>query len=156
MPDHLSPPLATDAQGNLHAGRWLVRAGYTVLFGAIAALVVESVLAWGETSSATLLVCTVVLWLASGAIAYGRKLRRELAPGAFRVGRGIASLPISLAFAYYGPAIEHFASWWVLLLPHFTHHLLGHAMGLPHLAALVLTILVTPVEIILAVLVTRH
>lgn len=155
MPDQLSHPLATQARGNLLAGRWLVRAGYTVLFGAIAASVVESVLAWGEASSATLLVCTVVLWLASGVIAYGRKLRGELAPGAVRVGRGVASLPVSLAFAYYGPAIEHFAVWWVLLLPHLTYDLLGHTIGLPHLAALVLTILVAPVEIILALLVPQ-
>jgi hypothetical protein len=105
MPDQLSHPLTTrvtQARGNLRAGRWFVRAGYAVLFGAIAVSVVESFLAWGETSSATLLGCTIVLWLASGVIAYGRKLRGELAPGTFRVGRGIASLPIALAFAYYG------------------------------------------------------
>jgi hypothetical protein len=50
MPDHSSPPLATDTARNRRAGRWLVRAGYTVCLGALAALVVESILSWGETS----------------------------------------------------------------------------------------------------------
>jgi hypothetical protein len=155
MPDQHHHPPATQARGNPRAGRWLVRAGYTVLFAAIAASVVESVLAWGDTSSVTLLVCSVVLWLASGMIAYGRKLRGELAPGAFSMGRGVASLPVALALAYYAPAIEQLAAWWVLLLPHLTHDLLGDTIGLPHLAALVLTILAAPVEIILALLVPQ-
>jgi hypothetical protein len=126
-----------------------------VTLAAIAAAIVESILSWGETSSATLLACTVVLWLATGAIAYGRKLRGELRPGAFSVGRGIASLPLSLVMAYYGPAIEHFGAWWALLLPNATYDLLGHAIGLPHLPALVLTILVAPVELFLSALVPQ-
>jgi hypothetical protein len=158
MPDQLSHPLATrvtQAPRGLRAGHWLVYAGYAVLFGAIAVAVVESILAWGETSSTILLGCTVALWLASGLIAYGRKLRGELEPGAFRVGRAIASLPLSLAIAYYGPTIEHIGAWWALLLPHATYDLLGHTIGLPHLPALVLTILVAPVEMILSALVPQ-
>src|SRR4051794_13039076 len=117
MSHQLSHPLATQvtqAPRGMRAGRWLVRAGYTVFFGTIAVAVAESILAWGETSSAILLGCTVVLWLASGLIAYGRKLRGELEPGAFSVGRAIASLPFSLALAYYGPTIEHTGAWWAL------------------------------------------
>lgn len=53
MPDQVSGPVdtyATSGPGSLHTGRWFVRTGYTVLFGAIAMAVVESVLAWGKTS----------------------------------------------------------------------------------------------------------
>jgi hypothetical protein len=136
-------------------GRWVVRAGYGFTLGVLAVAIVESIRAWGETSSATLLGCTVAFWLASGVIAYGRLLRGQLAPGAFSVGRGVAGLPVSLGFAYYGPAIEHTAAWWALLLPNATYALLRHGIGLPHLCALLLTIALAFPELILSAAVTE-
>jgi hypothetical protein len=134
-------------------GHWLVRAGYVFTFALIAVWVVESIGAWGTTSSVALLGCTAALWLASGVIAYGRLLRGQLA--AFSVGRGLAALPVSLGLAYYSPAIEHAGKWWALLLPHLTFGLLRHGLGLPHLCALLLTILVALPELILTAAITQ-
>jgi hypothetical protein len=155
MPDEISHPPATPAPGNSRAGSWLVGGGYAVTLGAFVAAIVASILAWGETSSVALLASVVVLWLASAMIAYGRKLRGELGPGGFSVGRGIAALPVCLVLAYFAPAIEHFGAWWILLLPHLTYELLGHTIGLPHVLALVVTIVVALPEIFLAALVPQ-
>jgi len=135
-------------------GRALVRAGYAVILAGVAASVVLSIRAWGETSSLSLVGCLLVLWTGSGIVAYGRKLRGQLPPGAFRVSRGLLSLPFGLGLAYYGPAIEHFGIWWALLLPHLTYGALDSA-GLGHWPALALTVVAAPVELLVTVLVSQ-
>jgi hypothetical protein len=146
-------PPHTPPADRARIGRWVVRAGYAFTFAVVGASILESILAWGATSSVALLACTAALWLASGVIAYGRLLRGELA--AFSVGRGLAALPVSLGCAYYSPAIEHAGRWWALLLPHLTFGLLRHGLGLPHLCALLLTILVALPELMLTAAVTQ-
>jgi hypothetical protein len=136
------------------AGRLWIRTGYAVLFVALAAAFVVSIDAWGQTSSFSLLGCVVVMWVGSGLIAFGRKLRGELAPGAFRVSKGLLSLPFGLVLAYFGPAIEHFGVWWGLLLPHVTFDLVS-AIGLPHWPALVLTLIVAPFELFITAAISQ-
>ena len=114
---------------------------------AVAAATVVSVRAWGESSSLALLGCVPLMWAGSGLIAYGRKLRGELPPGAFSVSKALLSLPLGLVLAYYGPAIEHFGIWWALFVPHLTYSLLA-STGLPHWPSLVLTIVAAPFEMI--------
>ena len=135
-------------------GRRFVGSGHLVIFAGVAAGIVFSVRAWGERSSVALLGCVVVIWAGSGLVEYGRKLRGELPPGSFRMGRGLLSLPVGLALAYYGPTIEHFGIWWALLLPHLTYGFLA-SVGLPHLLALVFTIVVAPLELIATAVVSQ-
>jgi hypothetical protein len=71
------------------AGRWFVRGGYTVILASVAASIVVSVSVWGATSSVALVGCVVVAWGGSLLLVYGRKLRGELRPGAFRVSSGL-------------------------------------------------------------------
>jgi hypothetical protein len=130
------------------AGRLLIRTGYAVVLVGVAAAIVVSVRAWGESSSVSLLGCVAVMWAGSGAIAYGRKLSGELPAGSFSLRKALLSLPLGLVLAYYGLAIEHFGIWWALLLPHLTYSFLA-AMALPHWPALGLTILGAPVEMII-------
>jgi hypothetical protein len=87
-------------------------------------------------------------------VAYGRKLRGQLPPGAFRVSRGLLSVPFGLGLAYFGPAIEHFGIWWALLLPHLTYGALDSA-GLGHWPALALTVVAAPVELLVTMLVSQ-
>jgi hypothetical protein len=135
-------------------GRWLVRAGYAVILTSIATAIVVSVSVWGDSSSLALVGCLVVAWAGSGLLAYGRKLRGELLPGAFRLSRGLLSLPFGLLLAYYGPAIEQLGAWWALLLPHETFDLLA-SIGVPHWPALMLTVVVAPVELIVTAFVSQ-
>ena len=135
-------------------GDWLVRLGVAVIAAAFVWAVVASVRAWGETTSVALLATVVIGWVGSILVTQGMVLRGQLTPGQVLSRRALLALPIGVAVAYFGPAIEHFGSWWVLLLPHHTYSLLAGA-GLPHWPALVVTIALGVPEVLLAVMVTQ-
>ena len=108
-------------------GDWLLRLGVAVIAAAFVWAVVASVRAWGETTSVTLLATVAVGWVGSVLVTQGMVLRGQLPPGQVLSRRALLALPVGVAVAYFGPAIEHFGSWWVLLLPHHTYSLLAGA-----------------------------
>ena len=134
-------------------GTMLVRAGYAVTFAAIAGSIIASFQSWGDRTSLWVAVSVVVIWVGSGITAVGRVRRGQIPANAFDPARAVRSLPFGVVFAYFGPAIEQFGLWWALFLPRRTYGLFAW-LGLPHLVALVPTVVLAIPELLLTAVVT--
>jgi hypothetical protein len=151
--------MATEAQreaaSSRRVGFWLSRLGYVVMLAPLAGCVVVTVRGSGGPSSMALLIAVIGLWVGSGGIAYGDKLRGELEPReAIRVRRGLLGLPFCVALVSFGPALEDFGIWWVFLLPHLTYGIVAGA-GVPHWPALAVTVVLAVPELFLTAAATQ-